>query len=42
MKYHHKNVWEIFKSFPEGKEAYYKIRDEKNIELKLIFYRSAR
>ena len=42
IKYHHKNVWEIFKSFPEGKEAYYKIRDEKNIELKPIFYRSAR
>ena len=38
--YPHK-VWEIFKSFSEGKEAYYKIREE-DINDKRIWYRAAR
>lgn len=38
--YPHK-VWEIFERFPSGKEAYYRIRDEK-YEDKPLYYRAAR
>ncbi len=38
--YPHK-VWEIFHSLPSGKEAYYKIRDEK-YKNKPLYYRAAR
>lgn len=34
-------VWECFESFPTGKEAYYRIRDEK-YEHKPLYYRAAR
>jgi DNA adenine methylase len=34
-------VWEVFVNFPSGKEAYYKIRDEKYID-KPLYYRAAR
>jgi len=39
-KYPHK-VWEIFVTFPSGKEAYYRIRDGK-YEGKPLYYRAAR
>ena len=38
--YPHK-VWETFASFPGGKEAYYRIRDEE-YEYKPLYYRAAR
>ena len=38
--YPHK-VWETFESFPRGKKAYYKIRDE-DLNGKHLFYRAAR
>lgn len=39
-KYPHK-IWEIFKSFPSGKNTYYQIRDERQ-EDKPVYYRAAR
>ena len=39
--YPHK-VWQTFASFPSGKEAYYKIRDEASKDQRPLYYRAAR
>lgn len=41
IKNYPKNVWNTFSSFPEGKKAYYQIRDEKYFN-KPLYYRAAR
>ena len=41
IKGHPLEVWETFKNFPRGKEAYYKIRDE-DLGDKALYYRAAR
>jgi DNA adenine methylase len=41
IKSNPKKVWSFFKSFPEGKKAYYQIRDER-VNNKSLYYKAAR